>query len=287
MTPIESGTIRVLRRPGAIALVWGFRTLAAVVIALPVAGSVAATGIADHPDGDALLFAPGGTHLLEMLRLGWKGLARSLGGAAFVTIVAAYASLVPLAALLVALCHDGRLRAGQWLGRSIEHLPSFTLLAGGTLLLQAVVLAVFVFMSRALADPLSDAVDAKSAWLYRTAVLVLGGLVALLLGIVHDLARAAAVRHRARAWPSVRAGLATFRRRAASALLGWLVPALWTTAAVIGAALITERLAVESSGSWRWLLVGLVHQATIVAAIALRAAWLARALELVGYRTED
>jgi hypothetical protein len=281
MQPLASHQIRVRRRPGAILMVWGTRTLAAWLVADPVARAVAAAGIARFPEGDALLFEPGGAYLVETARLAASTLVGELGHALEAAALLGVLMLLPLAALLVALAHGGRLHAGKWAGRAFEQFPAFLLFAGVTLLVQGSVAGVFGLAYAALKTPLRDSLTAPQADLTLLAVLAVGAAVIVAAGIVQDLVRAAAVRRRKGPRDALLHGLHTARARPAAALGGWLLPAVWSIAIVGAAALLTAELQVERGGNARLFAVLATHQLAVIGLVALRALWLARALALV------
>jgi hypothetical protein len=280
--PLENHEIQLRRRPGVIAVVWAARLIGAWIVALPVTQLFESSGIGDFPRGDALLFEPGGALLVETLRKGGGALPATLRDSLLLLLLVMFASLLPLALLLVALVHGGRLDRREWLVRAFEHLPPLILLAGAVLLVQSIALGAAAVVAAAARAILYQRLDERSADLITVALFLGGALFVLALGILHDLARAAAVRHRSRATSAIKAGYRALRRRPLAALSGWLVPALWSVAALAAGAILVGRIGVEESGEWRVLAVLGVHQLVMLGLVALRAVWLARALALVG-----
>jgi hypothetical protein len=281
MTPLPADQIRVWRRPGALLLFWAWRWLAAWWLATPIVDAVAATGLGRHPRGDAALFEAGGLHLFEVVRLTLGALPAVAETSVALLLIAGFAGLVPLAALLVALAHDGRLRFLPWASKALEHFPAFALLTGATWLVQGAVLVLSVLVFSGVRAALSPRVDERTADL---SALFAGGAVlvgAALVSVLHDLARAAVVRREIRAGSALRLGLRTLRNRPGRTALAWLVPALLSLLAVTVAAVVTGRLAVERGGSGAVTSAWWVHQLAVFALVALRAAWLVRALRLV------
>ncbi|HEY6558955.1 MAG TPA: hypothetical protein VI072_16845, partial [Polyangiaceae bacterium] len=146
MTPCTPARILARRRLGAIALLWASRLCASVLIAWPIADVFRGLGAGRGAERDAALFEPGALFLLEALRLGDTALLSALQTAAFSWCIFSLLLLVPVSALLVAMAHEGRLELGAWLGRALHHVPRFLLLAGLTVLAQALILLAFVLL---------------------------------------------------------------------------------------------------------------------------------------------
>jgi hypothetical protein len=281
MTPLPADRIRARRRPGALVMVWAWRYFAAWLISTPIVDAIAATGIGRHPRGDAPLFEPGGLHLFEVARL-LLGAVSAVAETTFALLmVAAFAGLIPLAALLVALSVDGRLRFSPWVSKALGHFPAFALLTGATWLLQGAVLASAVLIFFGVRSALDQRAGERIADL---GALAAGGAVllfALLISVLHDLARAAVVKRELRAGAAVALGLRAARARPGRTALAWIGPALLSLLAVVLAALVVDRLAVDRGGSGRATWAWIVHQLAAFALVALRAVWLAAALRLV------
>ncbi len=280
MTPLHAAEIRVWSRPGAMAWWWALRLVAAWILMAPVADTLSAPTAA-LPRGDAVLFDAGGAVLLEALRLAQVQLTAGTRRTLWTLFLVGGASLIPLCAVLVALSHRGRLRPDRWSQRTARHLPAFVMLAGLTLLAQAVALLGIALVVPAIRDPLYRALTPRSADLTTLATAGLGLVLVVGLGWVQDLARAAVVRHDIGSRTALAVALATLRRRPIRALLDWLTPAVYTLPVIVAAAVITSSMHVEREGTWRVTLVFLVHQLAAFGLIALRCWWLARALVLV------
>jgi hypothetical protein len=281
MTPLPADRIHARRRPGALVMLWAWRYFAAWLISTPIVDAIAATGVGRHPRGDAPLFEPGGLHLFEVARL-LLGAVSTVAETTFALLmVAAFAGLIPLAALLVALSLDGPLRFLPWASKALGHFPAFALLTGAAWLLQGAVLAfavlIFTGVRAALDKRTGEHVADLGALAAGGAVLV----TAVLVSVLHDLARAAVVRGDRRAGAAIALGLRAARGRPGRTALAWIGPAALSLIAVVLAALVVDRIAVDRGGpgraTWAWI----VHQLTAFALVALRAVWLAAALRLV------
>jgi len=249
-------------------------------LAAPVADTLSAP-TADLPQGDAVLFEAGGAYLLEALRHGQAQLAAGTRRFLWTLLLLGATGLVPLCAVLVALSHQGRLRAAGWSRLTARHLPSFIILAGLTLLAQAVVLLGAVLVVVATRDALHQAFSPRGADFVAMATAGLGAALVVALGVVQDLARAAVVRHEVGGRVALAIAFGTLRRRPGRILLDWLTPTIYTLPTIVGAALVANWLGVEREGAWRVALVFVVHQIAAFGLVALRSWWLGRALVLV------
>lgn len=278
---LEPNEIRLGRRPGAIASVWAVRAAFAWAIAAPVAHVLGGEGVDQFPRGDALLFQPGGGYLLETLRLAEGPLLSELRHAAWLTLLFGYLSLVPLAGLMVALAHRGRLDPSEFVARGLRHLPHFGYLAGLTWLAQAVVAlagaTIVLFLEQTLSA--SHSVRSVDLWSMSVAALVL--VLVLAVGVVQDLARAACVRFGDRVGGALKDAFATLCRRPGAVLRGYAVPAAWSVVIVLFASVATEHLHVERGGTWSLIAIFGLHQLVVLALVVLRSSWLSRSLVLI------
>jgi hypothetical protein len=286
MTGALDAEIRVRKRLGAVLFVYLTRLLAALLVAMPLSGAIAATGVGQFPAADAILFAPGGTYLVEALRLAAPMLGAFAQSHALLALVAGALGLIPLAALLVALCHAGRLRLTDWAARTTEHLPSFVFLSGLTLATQAAVIFLFSVLGASFRGTLQARFSERNADLAVVALLLVGIACVLGLGIVHDVARSACVRHCVGARRALAIALRVTRTHTRRALVGWLLPASAALVLVGAAAALVAALRVEVPSTLRLAGVVIVHQVVAFAIVLLRASWLCRALRLVGVPAE-
>jgi hypothetical protein len=281
MTPLAADQIGVWRRPGALLAFWAWRWFAAWLLATPIIDAIAGSGLGQHPRGDALLFEPGGVYLFETVRLALNALLTAASTSAVLLMLSAFAGLLPLAGLIVALAHDGRLRFAAWGSKVLEHFPAFVVLTAATWLMQAAVLGFSVLVFAGVRAALAERFDERLADL---SALAAGG--AVLLGVfatnlVFDLAKAAVVRHSVRASKALVLGFRTARSWPRRTVVAWLWPALLSLLCVIVAAIAVDRLAVDRGGPGRVTSAWVVHQLTAFALVVLRATWLASALRLV------
>lgn len=269
---------RALSRARPVLTLWAFRVGAGLVVSYPAARTLSA--FSPSPDGDALLFAPGGLHLMEALRLGWRPLGAAAESTSAVGLGLAFAGLFPLAASLALLAHP-RATVPEAAARAAEALPGLLLLGGATVLAQG---AVAVFSSMALSQlsySLGSLANEKTADL----LVLLAGLVVLsvvlTLGLVQDLARAAIVHHRMRPVGAAIVGLRALVARPGAVARGWLGPAGLGVALVGATAWAVGAIDVSRPGAGRIAAALALHQATVLVLAGLRVRWLSRTLILV------
>jgi hypothetical protein len=201
--------------------------------------------------------------------------------AAEIALVAgATLGLWPVAALMVATSYatrDGRsvglLRS---LGRAASGLPSLAALlvvVGGA---QLAAVALGAGAAYLIQDWASEDLGETLARTIAVAVACVFVAGALGLGIVHDLARTAVVRSRATALGALAFGAGALRRTPLSLGWSWAWRAMASWSPVVAVAGLATRLG--GRGGWALLLLALLHQATVLSRVALRASWLAQAL---------
>lgn len=281
MRVLARGALESLRRPRAVALVWLARLLVAWIVASPLARTLTAQGTTDLPRGDAVLFDPGGLWLVEALRLGWPVLRSELRGTLLVGGVLAWLSLIPLAVLLVALASPYRTPVASAGSRAIALFPRLTLLFGATLLLQGAVIGGAVFAALELQERWGTSWDERSSDLCALGVLALGLVLALAIGILQDLARAALIDDDGGAIRATRRALGLGKRNLGVALGAWVGSSALAVLTVLVAGACVGWIDVSRPGEWRVVLVTIVHQLAVLAMVFFRATWLSVALDLL------
>lgn len=288
-----AGLLRA-RRPGAIFLVWAFELVSAVLIASPLQ-AWASSVWGGHPDGDAVLFRPGGHALLTWL--GEDSPVLPIITRTTLLSLLAFAVLgqiVSAAAIASLTTEDGEgkpIGVGLSLRMGLSQFAAFFVLGALVNALEGFLLGVGLFVSSGLDHAFQSGSDARG-FTVRVVTLGLFVLLTLAAGVVFDLARVAVVRAGAQdetltTGQRLREGLRLAARTAfaekgrglGQAMLAWG----WRT--VIGLALvyvgsIAGDLTGERGGGALWLLF-FVHQGILLARAALRTSWLANALRLV------
>jgi hypothetical protein len=263
----------------AVLAFWGWRLLAALTIATPLALALGVGGAATTA-GDQDLFAPGLLVASDVLRGSGPALSAALKSGLVTWFVLGVLGLMPLAALLSALHEPGQRPLREHFSRAARFFPTFLSLSGTLLLAQFACLLASSLLGSGLGATLGH--RGRAPALAPLAVYAVGFAGALLLGVVVDLARAAAVRHDCGARAALSRALASFRQRAGAACAGYFASASGSVLAVLIAALVVQRLDVSRPGGWRVAAVLAVHQLVIALLVLLRVRWLGRAHALTG-----
>jgi hypothetical protein len=264
------------KRPGVVLVYYAFRLAIALFVAGPFAILIG-RAVGDHPRGDAVLFDPGGMLLIEALRRTREALPPLGAEVVVLFVLAAFAGLLPLAALIAALGERGRVTAAFLGERALRPVGALALLLGAAMGAQVVVGLLVMAVTGVFARrPGLDVRASDQAWLGGTAIAL---LLVLAIGVVHDVARVAAVRGDLGLRGALLCALDTVRRAPGRVATAWLWRSLLAVFALGVASVIGSRIGVERPGQ---LVSGaLVHQAAVLAAVFLRASWLAYALRHV------
>jgi hypothetical protein len=299
MAPLPADAIRARKRPFAILHVYLAELVWALVVATPV-HAWAGRAWGNHPDGDAVLWLPGGRELLVWL--GQDDATSSVvSRTSLVLLVAGVIAMqVPLGALLASLAfsrgdEDAPRLSLRWKAAMRVGITAFMPLAG--LLALASVAGVLLFLlagiaSSAVDHALSASLGDARSFMVRLVVLALFALVGALLGVVVDLARAAIARDTGigiesgtttTGWTTMFRGIRTAfgvaRRQLRPAALAWAWRAALSALLIVVGMAASQALGGLGGGSL--VLLWLAHQAVVLLRVALRASWLARALSLV------
>jgi hypothetical protein len=232
-----------------------------------------------------VLWRPGALELADFVVTQAPARTAILAIALLVLVGAAIVDLLPLSAMLVSIAFVTRdlrpptVRAA--FARGAIAVPSLLVLMGAAVALQLVLLALGAMFAYAVTNGLADRVGEARAeqlgWL--TALLFV--LAATLVGVTHDLARAAAVRFRVRAIRAVRLGMNTMRRAPVSISFSWAWRGAASLAPLAVGSVVADAIGMRAGAALFVLFV--VHQLALVTRVALRASWLAKALRAVDH----
>ncbi|WP_437592575.1 hypothetical protein [Sorangium sp. So ce1000] len=263
-------------RPAAVALYFGYRAVASLVVAAPLSVFVAQV-VGEYPRGDAILFDPGGLMLSELARLSALAAAALAAQLGLGALLAAALGLVPLAVLLAALSQGGPLSAQAVGGRAARALGPLALLWGVALAAQVAAATLVLLPGTALCAELLALPRSRDLAAIAVAAAALVPVGAI--GLLHDLARVAVVGEQRGFYTGVCRGL--------DALRAAPLAAAWACACRGALALLAL-----ASGAWGVHLAGAstgprvaagfaAELAAFAAAVYLRASWLAAALRLL------
>jgi hypothetical protein len=276
---VTTPAVHARRHPRALAAMWAWQTVLALLVSGPAAGLARAAWRGDV-SGDAPLWAPGGHALLDWLWHDAHGLRAAVSGAEIVLALGAVAGLVPMAAMMIALTYATRDRKAAGFVRSVTggmrvFLPMLVLLVAAGLL-EGLVVGFGALLAH-LAESWAHAGmgEARAQQIEGVVLLLFLGLGSA-VGVIHDLARAAVIRFRVRGLRAFALGVRTFRLSPVSLWWSWAWRALASIAPVLAVAGVAGRLG--GRGGLGLVFLFVLHQSVVVVRVALRASWLARAL---------
>jgi hypothetical protein len=268
-------------RASAVSIVFAYRLAGAFLVAYPAARTLGAFGPMSSPEADQALFEPGGYHLIEALRLAGRAVPAAVESWALVLVAVGIAGLAPLALAGVTLAHPETSLADR-IARAAALFPRLLVLGGATLLTRAVVALVGTF-GVGVASALGEGGSDERLPALLGAMALIPPLVAwLLLGLLHDFARAGVIRRDADALDALAGALSTLKGRLVGAARFYLLLVLAGVLTVALAAWLAGALDVSRPGSGRVLAVFAVHQGAVLALVVLRVLWLDHTLTLTG-----
>jgi hypothetical protein len=232
-----------------------------------------------YPRGDRLLFEPGGLYLVEALRLTRSDLTNAAEGMSFGVLLALYLGLLPLGALIRSLGTEQKLTPPALMAHGVRFFGPMSLLLGLSLVIMALACGMPIVIGSLLDTKIRASLGDRGGDLAQAGFYLVALGVLAVLGVVHDLARTAAVTRELRALEAARAGARTLRAWPAEAFGGWALRGLLALLLVTVAARTTTLIGIETNA--KLVAVAIVHQAAIFALVFLRADWLALATRLV------
>jgi hypothetical protein len=254
------------------------RAAAGLVLAAPITAAVAATGIGAFPEGDRLLFEPGGLLLVEAARSSLNLVAPLTSSTIAVVAIASVALSLPQALLWTAAAEVTPEPFMTFVGRAGTRVPSLLALLGLGLLSQVLAGTLGLTVAGFLRNGMANPIDGD---LWALGVVSLTCLAVLALGIVRDVASAAVACGADNARQALRFGAATILCAPGTTCRRWLGPAALGLALVGAVAAASGVLDVARPGTPRLVAVLVLHQGVLVALSFCRAAWFVAAVRLV------
>jgi hypothetical protein len=279
---LAASSMRARRRPGAVAGTWAWQSALALMASWPAVGLVRAA-YGRSPSGDAALWEAGSLPLLGLLSRESNGVRAATGAAVVVLIAGAIAGLVPLAAMMFSIGSagpDGRgIGAARALGQGVRVFRPLGILLVAVTFTQALAVAAAIFFGQ-----LVEAWTHRSLGEARSQALgiAVGATLApcvVVLGVMHDLARAAVVRRDLKPFQALVAGTRLLRAAPLALTWSWAWRALAALAPVAAVAALADRIG--GRGGLALVVLAALHQLVVVARVAFRASWLAKALRTV------
>ncbi|MBN1610245.1 MAG: hypothetical protein JW940_26695 [Polyangiaceae bacterium] len=281
MTLLTRLSRRISSYASCVALGYAALLASSVLLCIPTLAVLSELGVGRLPTGDRSLFEPGALLLFEVVRIGRARLTSSLESSALSAALTSLLALPVAAAVMVRLERPGRTAWRLWLACAVRPLSTFLLIGGVTMLCRACVLVLLGFSAAHYRDVVFIAFGAKPADLTLLALALVAMVLMALLGVLQDLARAAAVTHQADGYSALGCALLLARRHVLRWLVPWSIAAAGTLAALLVVATATALFDLSRAGVWRPAAHFLVCQTAIVLAFASRIWWLDRALRLV------
>ncbi|AKV03071.1 hypothetical protein AKJ09_09734 [Labilithrix luteola] len=293
---LEPTEVRARRRPLAIALVYAWQLAWGFVLATP-AHAWANRSWGAHPDGDAVLFRPGGYNLVSWFLGADAALAVVTRTTLVLFVVGVLLSQIPLGALLASLA-TGRGSVGiaprpaSALRASIASFFPLLVVLVLTSIVQLAIVAAGAWVGSSVSRAFLPSLGETPAFGVNMVVLALFVLGACIIGVLGDVARAAVVHDvvtndddERRAFSRVKNALVMTRLVSRNALTATSLA--WGWRAAIGVALVVAGSGAANilggQGGGALTALTLIHQAVVLGRTALRASWLARATRLVAY----
>lgn len=261
------------RRPGLTLLLFAHRALGGLLISLPVAATLGAT-TAQYPRGASELFDPGGLVLLEALRLSRRALPAIAWSGGALTLALAALGLLPLGMLIAGLGRRGPLTAALLFTRAWSAAGPLALLFGFTLAAQVVTAALLALLGGKLLDALRLVPPTED--LAFLALFALIFLVLAAIGVIRDLAYAAAVHEGRGFYTAVVRALRAAASRPLRVFFAWASRALLGALGFAAAAWLAP--GARDAATPAILLAFVLHQAALAGLAFARASWLAAAL---------
>jgi hypothetical protein len=261
------------RRPGLVAFTFGYRFVAGLLIASPIAALFNSV-VRDEPRGDAVLFDPGGLMFVESIRLTSNGAPGAASGSGAMALVATFLGLLPFAALVTGLGREGRLSRAFLAARAVRSIGTLALLWGGGLVAQAILGGLLGVLLGKLAGALHLGTPGED--IGRVVLVAVVLLAVLAVGVLRDLAAVSAVNDGTRLYTSVQRALRVMGGAGGRVALAYAWRGLLGLAAVLGAG-----AAVMSLDGAPIALPFLLHQLAIAALVFAHASWLAAAIGLL------
>jgi hypothetical protein len=245
--------------------------------------SVASTAYGKHPEGDLPLFAPGALELLDLLRHSLAARGPLVSLLLFLFVAVRVLGLLPEAAVLAELSfEDGRRPppVSDAVGRAVRVLPATLALS---ILVTSAQLGVVVLGVIGAAIPGSmgsSRFDQPGVDKAAVALVLVSCLVAALVGVLGDLARAAVVRRDASPLTSLSIAITTWARRPLAITWSYAWRAIASLVPVALGMAVTART--QRSDMVAVAVITVLQQVIVGVRTAIRTSWMARTLRALG-----
>jgi hypothetical protein len=278
---VRAPGILARRRPWAAAVLYAWEALLGLLLG-DMFASVASAAFSRHPDGDAPLFAPGGTLLLDLLRHSAAARGPLLGATLMTILAARFLGLVPSAVALAELAFATRRgRAPSFreaMPRALAAMPASFTITTFELIVQGALVGGAVAGAMSLSAWGADHGEEPRGDKLALAAIAATFVLIVLVGVVADVARAVVVRDDAGFQGALGAALRTFASRPLGLTFAYAWRALAALAPVIAGCWVAVHT--QAGGVRALVVMGVLHQAIVLGRVGIRLSWMAAALRL-------
>jgi hypothetical protein len=279
---LANGAIRARRRPVMIVLWWALEAALAYALVYPILAFVRGAYGA-HPQGDAPLWSPGALSAFDLAVSSRAALPPIIAHVSVIGLAALVLAIFPLGAFLTSVAYTTPDRRApplrRVLGRAARAFPALLVLLVGMTLTELFLAGIALLAGGAASSGFTASMgEARAQQLGAATTLVLL-LPMAIVGVLHDLARAAVIRFEVGGIQALRLALNTLRRGVFASAWSWAWRAAIAWVPVAMGAFVAGRLGGKAGGAL--LAIAALHQLVILARVALRASWLAKAMRLV------
>lgn len=279
---LANSAMRARRRPAAIVVAWGFELVLAAAVSWPLASYVNGAYGA-HPLGDAPLYRPGGLALADLV-IRMKAVLPSLTAHVSPLLgLGAVLGLLPIALLVVQIAYATPSRKPPPLKLSLARawgaVPRLVTLLIAMGFVEGLLLLGGILAAGATAQGTEHSLGEARSQQLGAVVFFVFAIVVAAAGVLHDVARTAAIRFDVGALRALRLAGNAMRRGVLALMWSWTWRAVIGLLPVVIAAALSAKLAGHGAAAF-WA-IALIHQLVILTRVALRASWLAKALRVV------
>lgn len=256
-----------------------YQLFGAWLLTLPIANSVAASGVTSFPGGDAKLFEPGALYLLEVLQREQSHLLAAAGPSVLLLSLWSLGSIVPEWCLLAALA--GLPVLPDRVRRSYLRASNLGVWCLLTWLVRAMCWVLVLALAFSLRSKTLSSRDERLPDLLFLVILGMGALVQLAISALHDLTAARLVSSTNGIGAGVGHALRVLRGSRVRLISSYAAFRAAILVLLIAAESVVAALRNSGASDWRLGSCWAVHQLALFGTLLLRAVWLAYALRAV------
>ena len=269
---------RLAKSAVAIALLFGYGVLAAVLAGMPLT-EVVRVFYGGHPNGDAPLAEPGALALGDLvLGRGAASFSAALPTSVVLVVLGAIGAHLPFGALLAHLAKQGQGTLRDAYARSASRFFAMGSATLVSLAARAVTVVAAVALASMVAEATRGKLDDRASDLVGLATLLPFGLGLFVLFVLTDLTYVGIVAHGTSLPRAILHAVRTLRTQGRAAWMPALLAYAGGLAAVAVVGSTTGFLAISAAPATLFL----AHQAALLTKLVLRASWLTLAIPFPG-----